>query len=225
MEENTFDKYAHNYNEVLQNSLAGYGKNISYYARHKSIVISQNLTAQPKTILDFGCGIGRNIEFLKQYFPSAEVTGYDVSPESVEVAKKYNPLTQFYDKTNVRELESKVDIILIACVFHHIPPANRAKVMGLAKDLLSDTGEIFVFEHNPFNPLTRHIVKNCPLDKDAVLLKPSEVKALAYANSLLVTKQGYTLYLPAALKFLQPAEQLLTRLPLGTQYFVRASSS
>jgi hypothetical protein len=40
---------------------------------------------------------------------------------------------------------------------------------------LKEDGHFIIFEHNPINPVTRHLVKNCPFDADAVLLstKPS----------------------------------------------------
>ncbi len=35
-----------------------------------------------------------------------------------------------------------------------------------------------VFEHNPYNPLTRHAVNTCELDQDAVLLSSREAAEL-----------------------------------------------
>ena len=37
--------------------------------------------------------------------------------------------------------------------------------------MLSEKGNIFITEHNPYNPVTRKIVSECAYDKDAILLK------------------------------------------------------
>ncbi len=222
MANSEFDDYAREYNEFLKQSISVYGSDISYYARHKSIVISQNTKMEPKTIIDFGCGIGRNIPFLKYYFPDSKVSGYDISNESLDIAREENPETEFFGESRLAEFSGTADIILIACVFHHIPPSQRLDVMESARSLLSDKGEIFVFEHNPYNPLTLHAVKKCPLDADATLLKPAEVRALLREAHLSIEKQEYTLYFPAAWKKFQPMERMLRILPIGGQYFFKA---
>jgi cyclopropane fatty-acyl-phospholipid synthase-like methyltransferase len=41
----------------------------------------------PRTILDFGCGRGAWIPVLQHQFPTAHITGLDVSPVAVERAR------------------------------------------------------------------------------------------------------------------------------------------
>jgi len=217
-----FDNFAGDYEEFLAQSVASYGGDLSYYARHKAIVVSQNTNLHPRSILDFGCGIGRNIPFLQQYFPEADVSGYDISSSSVAMASAKCPSARFFSEENISELDMPIDIVLAACVFHHVEPEARTSVMREAASFLSEIGEIFIVEHNPLNPLTRKAVKNCPLDQDAELLSLGELKKICRAAGLRVTQSGYTLFFPAALKTLQPIEKVLTRIPFGTQYFIKA---
>jgi len=87
---------------------------------------------------------------------------------------------------------------------------------------LTPGGTIVIFEHNPFNPVTRKIVNDCPYDKDAVLLRPSELKTLLVDAGLLVHRSVYCLFVPPSLSALLPLESKLGWLPLGGQYWVTA---
>lgn len=87
---------------------------------------------------------------------------------------------------------------------------------------LKPGGLIFVFEHNPYNPVTQKIVSNCPYDEDAVLLKPSELNGLLREGGLEVKEQQFSLFFPQWLKLALPLERYLGWLPLGGQYWIKA---
>ena len=42
--------------------------------------------------------------------------------------------------------------------------------------MLKNDGQLIIFEHNPLNPITRKIVKECEYDEDAILLTPKKNK-------------------------------------------------
>ena len=77
-----------------------------------------------------------------------------------------------------------------------------------------------IYEHNPFNPLTRHAVNTCSFDENAVLLKRVQVAKLFVKAGMEVVMQEYHFLFPAFLKLLRPLEKYLTWLPLGAQHFV-----
>ena len=81
---------------------------------------------------------------------------------------------------------------------------------------------MFGFEHNPYNPVTRRIVSNCPYDEDAVLLKPSELRTLLSGAGLSVQRQAYCLFVPPRFGRLAACEAALGWLPLGGQYWIEA---
>ena len=44
---------------------------------------------QPKTILDLGCGNGKQMQFLQMKFPDSEITGIDISKEATQNAAEF----------------------------------------------------------------------------------------------------------------------------------------
>jgi SAM-dependent methyltransferase len=222
MQDQLFDKVAGDYDQLLEDNLGTYGKDISYYAEYKIITISENLVHPPRSILEFGCGIGRNMPFLQKYFPQAEICGTDTSAESLELARKSYPQIHFLNEHELYRGDRVFDLIVVANVFHHILPEQRMEVMVAIASLLSDGGELFVFEHNPFNPLTVRAVNTCPFDKDAVLLKAGELRSYTQQTDLRIIGSKYCLFFPAALKSLRRTEKFISRIPLGGQYFIHA---
>ena len=87
-------------------------------------------------------------------------------------------------------------------------------------NLLDAGGELFLFEHNPYNPITRKIVSECIYDEDAILIKPKELIDLASETHLKYIKHRYCLFVPPKYKFLTKLEKYLGSIPLGGQYWV-----
>jgi SAM-dependent methyltransferase len=222
MKEKIFDRVAAEYERILADNLGKYGKNIAYYAEYKVLKIKKQLLHEVEHILEFGCGTGRNMPFLRKYFPTANLYGYDDSEESIQLARQDNPQVQFLTVQDVSINQHKYDLILVANVFHHIPPRQCAEVMRSIKSLLSSGGEIFIFEHNPFNPLTVRAVNTCPFDKDVVLLRPGELMKYVKQAGLDIIKMNYCLFFPAALRKIRSLEIFFTFIPLGAQYFIQA---
>ncbi|GAA4337532.1 class I SAM-dependent methyltransferase [Variovorax defluvii] len=219
-----FDDYSANYDELLRESTKLYADDSEYFARYKVDLIRKAAAgsgASVRRVLEYGCGTGRNISYLRAAFPGAEVVGTDVSAESLRVARAGNPQQRFEVEQEGLEL-GRFDLIFVASVFHHIPPAVRATVMGTLSRRLEPNGSIDVFEHNPYNPVTRRIVDNCPFDADAILLKPPELRDLFAGAGLKLQRQTYCLFVPPRLKWFLPLERFLGWLPLGGQYWMSA---
>jgi hypothetical protein len=89
---------------------------------------------------------------------------------------------------------------------------------------LAPGGRLFVFEHNPYNPLTVQAVRACPFDDDAVLLPPGEVRALLASAGLGAVQQRFVLFFPRALARLRPLEPWLAWCPLGAQTLTLGTS-
>jgi len=218
-----FDDYADSYLEVLKENQGAFGEEISYYAEHKAAILKQRAGRVQGRILDFGCGIGRNIGPIRSAFPEAEVLGCDVSDKSLDVARELNPEATFFSLNVADDIAPRdgFALVLVACVFHHVPPAERVDCLTRISDFLGPAGQAFIFEHNPYNPLTRHLVNTCPLDVGAELLSAREMAVLVRETGLKVVRTVYTLFLPARLRRLAPLERLLGWLPLGGQYYLQ----
>lgn len=216
-----FDQFAENYNEVLADSMPAGLAEDRYFAEYKIQIIADRLKGRPvKRILDYGCGAGRSLVFLKAFFPDAEIWGYDVSGDSLKEAAIANPDATLHSDLNAIT-DGCFDAILMANVMHHIPLDQRSNAMEVCREKLGKDGAMFVFEHNPYNPLTRHVFERCPFDVDAEMLNLRTMVQLARDSNFSITRSAYTLFFPKPLKFLRPAERALQKLPLGAQYYVQ----
>jgi SAM-dependent methyltransferase len=104
---------------------------------------------------------------------------------------------------------------------HHVPPAQWPAFAAEMKRVVRPGGLAVVFEHNPFNPLTRRVVSNCEFDADAVLLRPKQTRALLADAGFRDLQSRSILSVPSFGKGTRAVDLALGRLPLGAQYFVR----
>lgn len=218
-----FDEFTDNYNELLSEKTKFFSSSDAYFARYKIELVRKRISKPVKKVLEYGCGIGRNIPFLQRAFPGATVAGSDISRTSLEVASRENEGVEFFCEDDDVAGFQDFDLIFVAGVFHHIPGQQRLGASKLLNQRLAPGGAIFIFEHNPYNPVTRHIVNTCPYDEDAVLLKPRELKNLLKAANLRVDSSGYCLFVPPRFAAFSGLEDHLGWLPLGGQYWVEAT--
>lgn len=215
-----FNDYSNNYNEIMNDQLSQFDSDVSYFSEYKLIETKKSLKKEPKKILDFGCGIGRNFEYMKKYFKGSQLFGCDISSKSIDIAKKEIKNVTFY-QLGKDKINQKFDLIFISNVFHHIAVDQRQEILEKQIiPLLQKGGDIIIFEHNPYNPVTRYLVSTCPFDEDAVLLFKKELKYLLRENGLKFINSAYTLFFPSILKKFRYFEKYLKKLPLGGQYFV-----
>jgi len=216
-----FDQYSNNYDFIFKRNIGYFAKDIDYFAKYKIRLLESKISFKPIRILEYGCGTGKNLKFLRLKFNKSKLYGYDPSKESLKIAEKNNLETCFFGSKE--KIDGKFDIILVACVLHHINPNDLENNLRFIKEKLSKNGLVFVFEHNPLNPLTRYLVSTCPFDKNAVLIRRSKLieimQRLEYKN----INSEYCMFFPEKLSFLNSIEMFLTKIPLGGQYLVFAN--
>lgn len=226
-----FDKYATEYDQMHRKSISASGYEPSFFDEYKIIemvrLLSKLYSEKNLSILNFGCGIGKSEPLLLKHFPNSSILGIDVSAESIELAKEqeYNKSKiqfEVFDGVNIN-LHQKFDIIYIANVFHHIPHSEHKNLTKQLCTLLKENGKLFMFEHNPYNPLTLRTVKQCEFDVDAVLLPPGYSYKLYSESGFSIVNRRFTLFFPKILSLFRPIEPLLHWLPLGAQYYIVAS--
>lgn len=166
-----FDDYSKNYDSLLENLLAPYG-GADHFGRSKVLYMRKFFSGghEPSNILDFGCGTGRNLPYLKEFFPGANLFAFDISKKCLTAAVRNNPGVTPLDEKDLYFCQNSFEAVFISGVFHHVEPGKRGRVLEQLACLTHDDGRIIVFEHNPFNPVTCRIVRRCVFDEDAVLI-------------------------------------------------------
>lgn len=213
-----FDQYAGQYESLLAAQTNFFEADNSYFARYKIDRLKQ-LAPRAGSVLDFGCGIGRSMPYLREAFAGAEIAGCDPSADSLAMARRENPACRFFTPDELAA-DARFDVAMASCVFHHIAPAERQEALRYCHSHLKPGGRLVIFEHNPFNPVTRRLVSACPFDADAVLLTMSETMRRMREAQFDIEARAYCLFFPGALAALRPLENYLGWLPLGGQYFV-----
>lgn len=223
-----FDGYVQDYDESYNDSiqkLSGFGR--EYFAQYKIDIVKEKTKNLPKKILDFGCGDGLTCELLKKAFPQSEIVGVDVSEESIKIAKDKNCGCEFilYDGQNLPFEEKEFDLIFSSCVFHHIETQNHLYLLEELCRVSNSGAKLFIFEHNPINPLTRKIFRDCIFDKGANMIGAKNLQDLIKKANFQDAKINYTLFSPRYKLFEKffALEKYLTGCCLGAQYYIEAS--
>jgi len=213
-----FDSYSSNYRDLVTESVRASGEPSEYFAAYKAKYLKRKLgTTGILSVLDFGCGVGALSEQIKLEMPEARIDGFDPSQESLDrVSSRLQAQGMFSRDLDL--LPGSYDLIVIANVLHHVAPGGRPRVIRCAFEKLKLGGRLVVFEHNPFNPLTRWAVSQCPFDDDAILLKSREVRKLLLNTGLQRLQRDFIVFFPRPLTFLRSFEGELARVPFGAQY-------
>ncbi|NHQ59181.1 class I SAM-dependent methyltransferase [Chlorobium sp. BLA1] len=224
---NQFDRYTDDYNALLNESLSLVGGFNDYYLSRKVEVVKKYIGVKKiKFVLDFGCGLGDTSLMLRNAYPDAQIIGVDISELSIERAReKYQKIDFFCisDEEFIATYTACFDVIYVANVFHHVPINERVQVIGILKTMLACKGQIFFFEHNPYNPLTKWVVSRCEFDQDAILLLSRETRMLFKSSGFHIERTVYFLFFPYMFRNLSKIEDLFSWLPFGAQYCVVAS--
>jgi SAM-dependent methyltransferase len=173
-------------------------------------------------ILDFGAGIGGSVEYFGKYLPKAQLTCLDVSEKSLELGRnRFGSRARFvlFDGRTIPFPAGSFDLCFAACVFHHIPHSEHVALLREFRHVLRPGGIAFIFEHNPWNPLTLRVVRECPFDENAVLMSARALRARLRDAGFSRVQSAYRVFFPRALRFLRPLEPLFGWCPLGAQYY------
>ncbi len=215
-----FDKYSAGYQRELDDCLKLTGRSSDYFAAYKVRYLKRFLQADYQgKILDYGCGIGLLAAHLAKQFPLASIGGYDLSGLSIaKINKELKERGRFTD--DISKIDFDYNLIVLSNVLHHISLAERDETIGNLVHRLLPSGMIVIFEHNPFNPLTRKIVDRCVFDKDTNLLAPAETAGYLLNEGMRVSRRDYISFFPGQFRWLRPFEPFLGWLPLGAQYVI-----
>lgn len=226
-----FDRYAKGYEDEVDRSVSFTGRNSVFYARRKVEILEEIVRQglgplQGLSLLDVGCGTGTTDQVLAPRV--RRLHGVDLSEEMLIKAEQKVPEAQFswYDGRTLPFDDGTFDVVVAICVLHHVPMSQRFKVVSEMVRVSRHEGVVAVFEHNPHNPLTRHAVNTCELDRDAVLLPLRETVELLRKSADVDPEYRHYLFSPLGGAAACSLDRYLRRIPLGGQYvtWVRRST-
>jgi len=220
-----FNDYANNYSQEIENAFPGNSLKHEPFLLEKAnqlISLTKGIwtNSEDLRVLDVGCGTGLMESFLNNKFKS--LVGVDIAFDAIQKAKQSGLNTQFihYDGKKLPFSNNEFDVVFACCVFHHIPPMQRFDTVKDMYRVVAPGGLVVIFEHNPWNPLTRLVVSRCEFDRDAILLRNRESTNLLKAGGFDKILSRQMFYFPWRSKFWKQLERLISWLPLGAQYFV-----
>lgn len=221
-----FDQYADAYTDLLNDPIRKqFARDPLHFHRRKWLLLQDVLKTADVDIsaqrwLDVGCGQGELLQMAGPHF--AQATGCDPSAamisrsNSFQVAHQPSLLRLPFD-------HASFDLVTAACVYHHVHGPARSVLIREIQRVLTPGGLCCILEHNPRNPVTRAIVRRCPVDVDAELLFASETCGLLQNAGFRTVSTDYFLYFPERIfERIGRVERTLRKVPFGGQYAVLA---
>lgn len=218
-----FDRYNESYDDAVNRAIAFSGQKVEAFTRAKAHDLLRTIASHfdsPRglNLLDVGCGIGNYHSFLTPAVGS--VSGVDVSSACIAKAQQRNPTVSYsvYGGDRLPYQDGQFDVTFCVCVIHHVPPDRWQQFINEMRRVTRTGGVIVVYEHNPKNPFTRKVVRDCEFDRDAVLLTMAQSRSLLEGAGCASVTTSSILTLPPIVDFIEKLDALFARLPFGSQY-------
>jgi SAM-dependent methyltransferase len=206
--------------------LAPSGESPHYFAQARVQYLQtrlQGLGLVPEAVLDFGCGTGGSVPFLREILRPRRIVGVETSRESLLRAGQEHG-GEGIEFRNLQDSSPHSEFQLAFCngVFHHIAPEDRPAALRYIYDSLVPGGIFAFWENNPWNPATCYITGRCEFDQDAVPVSSAEARKSLSENGFKLLDVSSHFYFPRWLRWLRRFDPALARLPLGAQYMLLA---
>jgi len=222
-----FDEFASGYDAAMDHPLKKIsGADQDDFLRPKVARLLEMLAQSIENVkfLDFGCGTGDFLRLLCGERADWQLEGTDISEAMLDEARKKSPVMRSVRLFPISELghAPTYDVIAATCVFHHIPPAMWVENFSRVLQLLKPGGRFYLFEHNPWNPLTQVVVRMAEIDRNAVLLSAPTARRCMREAGFTGMRTEYLMFAPPRLGIARGVDGLLRNVPMGAQYVVEA---
>lgn len=117
-------------------------------------VLKAEIAEAPSAIVDLGCSVGMSTVALQETFPNSTVTGVDLSPYFLAVAKhRVGPretLNWVHADAAATGLPAAAYDLVSACLlFHELPQSAAIDILREARRLLRPGGYLAIMDMNP----------------------------------------------------------------------------
>jgi SAM-dependent methyltransferase len=94
------------------------------------------------SILDFPCGHGRVLRFLRARFPDADIAGAEIDGSALDFCRRTFSIVPFLSKIHFGDIElpRRFDLIWCGSLFTHIEEQRASDLLRFFYDHLSDQG-------------------------------------------------------------------------------------
>lgn len=218
---NSFEDYARDYEALLDDPWRRrFADGSAFFIEQKCRAMLHHLDAagvkRPRMV-DVGCGQGTAMAFLRG---QASIVGTDISVAMVRGAVGRAPVA-VQEPFALPFADGTFDVAFSFCVYHHIEEEDHSRHLAEIYRVVAPGGRVYIFEHNPYNPVTRVIFSRAPIDRGCRMITPRRLRALFKGAGFAEIEQQYVLFFPEPIwKVAGRLEPALGWLPLGGQYFV-----
>lgn len=125
--------------------------------------IIRQLPFQPCQVVDLGCGVGMSTETLQTVYADAEITGVDLSPYFLAVARQRTqnatkPLAWKHAPAEATGLPARsFDLVSAFLMFHELPQKASRQILTEAQRLLRPGGYFALMDMNPGSEVYRRM--------------------------------------------------------------------
>ena len=117
--------------------------------------VKSQILAEPKDILDLGCSVGMSTFALQETYPQARVTGLELSPYFLTVArykaqKRQLQISWVHAKAEETGLPTaSFDLVSACLVFHELPQSAAIAIFQEVRRILRPGGHFTIMDMNP----------------------------------------------------------------------------
>lgn len=98
------------------------------------------------SVLEIGCGPGNITQYLLSKRNDLKITGIDIAPNMIKLAKKNNPSAEFHvmDSRNIHEFKTTFDGIICGFCLPYLSPEDVSKLIVGCYNLLTVDGVLYL---------------------------------------------------------------------------------
>lgn len=104
------------------------------------------LTQEQINVFEIGCGPGNITKYLRSKNPNLKITGIDIAPKMIELAKANNPSANFevMDTRELSSLDQKFDAIMCGFCLPYLSEEDCSKLIIDSAKILLNNGILYL---------------------------------------------------------------------------------